>query len=49
MTDADDQFCIDESDHFIFQDDISENQWNEIMNNYGINDNEYLKEQAFQE
>ena len=51
LNDPNDQFCIDESDHFEFNDDINDSQWGEILNNYGINEGDfaYLNDQDFRE
>ena len=45
LTDPNDQFCIDESDHFIFNDNINDNEWNDNL----LINNEYLYDKDFRQ
>ena len=48
LNDPADRFCVDESDHFAFREDIEDREWDELLLNLGVN-REDLMDKAFRE
>eukprot|EP01083_Nonionella_stella_P093125 260838_1 len=44
LTDPNDEFCVDESDHFVFSKDIDEDAWDDMLLDFGINKQDLMDE-----